>query len=469
MRASKYIFMRLHFIAIGGSAMHNLALALHKKGYAVTGSDDEIFEPSKSRLKKAGLLPVKEGWDENNITPDIDAVILGMHARADNPELIKAREMGLKIYSYPEYIYEQSKNKLRVVIGGSHGKTTITAMIMHVLKDAHLNFDYMVGAQLEGFDTMVKITDEASIIILEGDEYLSSAIDRRPKFHLYKPDIALISGIAWDHINVFPTYDNYVEQFRIFANMVPDGGSLIYCSDDPEVNKICNEISKAVYKFPYHLPEYSIEDGITYLIDNSDEGQVKHPLQIFGDHNLQNLEGAREVCNRLSITGWKFYNSIQKFKGAARRLELLGRNDRTVIYKDFAHSPSKLKATTHAVKNQYPDRQLIACMELHTFSSLNENFLQEYKDSMQDADNAFVYFNPHTIEHKKLKPVTPGQVKEAFGKGNITVFTDSKTMIDRLKEMNWNNKVLLMMSSGNFDGVNLNVFSKEILEKGELV
>jgi UDP-N-acetylmuramate: L-alanyl-gamma-D-glutamyl-meso-diaminopimelate ligase len=466
---TQFTSMRLHFIAIGGSAMHNLAIALHKKGYKITGSDDEIFEPSRSRLGKYGLLPGKDGWDEENITPDLDAVILGMHARSDNPELNKAKESGIKIYSYPEYIYEQSKNKLRVVIGGSHGKTTITAMIMHVLRDSNLNFDYMVGAQLEGFDTMVKITDEASIIILEGDEYLSSPIDRRPKFHLYKPDIALISGIAWDHINVFPTYEEYVEQFRIFANMVPDGGSLIYCSDDAEVRKICDKVNKAVYKFPYHLPEYTIEDGVTYLIDNSDEGQVKHPLQIFGEHNLQNLEGAREVCNRLSITGWKFYNSIKKFSGAARRLELLGKNERTVIYKDFAHSPSKLKATTHAVKNQYPERQLIACMELHTFSSLNENFLQEYKNSMQDADSAFVYFNPHTIEHKKLKPVTPRQVKKAFGKGNITIFTDVNSMLEELKKADWNNKVLLMMSSGNFDGLNLNEFSKVILEKGELV
>ena len=443
--------------------MHNLAIALHKNGYKITGSDDEIFEPSKSRLKQYDLLPEKEGWDEKNITPDLDAVILGMHARADNPELIKAKESGIKIYSYPEYIYEQSKNKLRVVIGGSHGKTTITAMVMHVLKEINLNFDYMVGAQLDGFDTMVKITDEASIIILEGDEYLSSPIDRRPKFHLYKPDIALISGISWDHINVFPTFEEYVEQFRIFVNMVPDGGSLIYCADDPEVSKICSEITRAIYKFPYHLPEYLIEDGTTFLIDNSDEGQVRHPLQIFGEHNLRNLEGAREICNRLGITGWKFYNSIQSFKGAAKRLELLGKNEKTVIYKDFAHSPSKLKATTHAVKNQFPDRKLIACMELHTFSSLNENFLTEYKDSMQDADLAFVYFNPHTIEHKKLKPVTPVQVKNSFGKGNIKVFTDSKLMLDELKNMDWDNKVLLMMSSGNFDGVNLAEFSKDIL------
>lgn len=461
--------MRLHFIAIGGSAMHNLAIALHKNGYIITGSDDEIFEPSKSRLEQYNLLPEKEGWDERNITPELDAVILGMHARADNPELIKAKESEIKIYSYPEYIYEQSKNKLRVVIGGSHGKTTITAMVIHVLKEVNLNFDYMVGAQLDGFDTMVKITDQASIIILEGDEYLSSPIDRRPKFHLYKPDIALISGIAWDHINVFPTFEEYAEQFRIFANMVPEGGSLIYCADDSEVNKICNEITRAVYKFPYHLPEYLIEDGITYLIDNSDEGQVMHPLQIFGEHNLRNLEGAREICNRLGITGWKFYNSIQSFKGAAKRLELLGKNEKTVVYKDFAHSPSKLKATTHAVKNQFPGRKLIACMELHTFSSLNENFLTEYMDSMQDADLAFVYFNPHTIEHKKLKPVTADQVTKSFGKGNIKVFTDSQLMIDELKNTDWDNKVLLMMSSGNFDGVNLAEFSKEILERNKLI
>jgi UDP-N-acetylmuramate: L-alanyl-gamma-D-glutamyl-meso-diaminopimelate ligase len=453
--------MNVHLIAIGGSAMHNMAIAMHKKGFNVTGSDDEIFEPSKSRLAKLNLLPAKEGWDVTNIHSGIDAVILGMHARIDNPELLKAQELGLKIYSYPEYIYEQTKDKIRVVVGGSHGKTTITAMILHVLDFHKMDCDYLVGAQLAGFDTMVKLTKEAKIAVIEGDEYLSSPIDRRPKFHLYKPNIAILSGIAWDHINVFPTFDFYVEQFKIFVDQIEPNGSIVYCELDEEVKKVSEGARADIKKFPYSIPTHTIENGTTVLTTATNN----YPLQIFGDHNLMNLNGSRLVCNQLGLSDEQFYEAIQSFTGAAKRLELVNKNGVTAIYKDFAHSPSKLKATTQAVKKQFPNRKLIACMELHTFSSLNENFLKEYDGSMALADEAIVYFNKHTIEHKKLKPITEDQVKQAFGGNNIKVITDSNQLVETLLNMNFENKNLLMMSSGNFDGIDFNELGNKVLGK----
>ena len=451
--------MRFHFIAIGGSAMHNLAIALHKKGFNVTGSDDEIFEPSKSRIAKYGLLPENFGWDANRITTNIDVIILGMHARIEKPELLKAQELGLKVYSYPEYIYEQSKNKTRVVIGGSHGKTSITSMILHVLEKCKLDFDYMVGAQLKGFETMVKITD-APVIILEGDEYLSSPIDRRPKFHLYHPNIALISGIAWDHINVFPTFENYVEQFATFISLIEKDSTLIYCKADEEVNKIAlTTPNEEIDRIAYQTPENVIENGITSILV---EGN-KIPLQVFGDHNLQNMNGARLVCNQFNISDEQFYEAIQDFKGAAKRLELIAQNEKIAIYKDFAHSPSKLKATTQAVKKQYANRKLIACMELHTFSSLNKDFLTQYKNSMSTADEAYVYYSNHTLEHKKLAAITPEEVKAAFASDNVSIYNNSEELFAMLSQKDWENKVLLLMSSGNFDGVNLDEFGKKLI------
>lgn len=452
--------MRVHLIAIGGSAMHNMALALHEKGFLVTGSDDEINEPSKTRLKNAGILPAEIGWFPEKINPGIDAVILGMHARADNPELIKAKELGLKIYSYPEYIYEATKDKIRVVIGGSHGKTTITAMILHVLNYQKVDADFMVGAQLEGFNTMVKLTKDSPIAIIEGDEYLASPIDRRPKFHLYKPNIAILSGIAWDHINVFPTFEIYVNQFEQFVDLIEPNGSLIYCNEDAELQKVAagaglkNNISKT----PYSIPQHRIENGTTILEDKGKD----IPLQIFGNHNLMNLNGARLVCNKLGLTNDQFYEAIQSFKGAAKRLELVSKTNNFAFYKDFAHSPSKLKATTQATKQQFSNRQILACMELHTFSSLNETFLAEYKGAMNDADEAIVYFNPHTIEHKKLKPITEEQVLNYFNRKDLKVFTNSKTLTDYLKSKSLKDHVLLMMSSGNFDGIDFKQLSTEL-------
>ncbi|MCD4665449.1 MAG: peptidoglycan synthetase [Bacteroidales bacterium] len=450
--------MNVHFIAIGGSAMHNLAIALKIKGYNITGSDDEIFEPSKSRLKKYGILPEEEGWYSNRIHPGLDAVILGMHAKEDNPELLKAKELGLKIFSFPEYLYEHSKNKKRVVIGGSHGKTTITSMILHVLNYYDIDCDYMVGAQLEGFEVMVKLSDNAPYMILEGDEYLTSPIDRRPKFHVYKPDIALISGIAWDHINVFPTFDNYVEQFKIFAGLITRDGSLIYCEEDENVNKIGKAARQDIKSKPYSLPEYVIENSITKLIFNGN----KIPLMVFGEHNLMNINGARLVCNELGISDDKFYEAIKDFTGASKRLETVAKNKQTIVFKDFAHSPSKLSATTKAVKQQYKDRELVACIELHTYSSLNKEFLGHYKGCMDYADIAKVYFNPHTIELKKLPPLSVEQVKRAFENQDIEVYTDSSLLLNDLLNINWKNKNLLMMSSGNFDGIDIEELGKKV-------
>jgi len=443
--------MRVHFIAIGGSAMHNLAIALHLKEDQVSGSDDEIFEPSKSRLSKHGLLPKKTGWNINNITEDIDAVILGMHARIDNPELIKAQKIGLNIYSYPEYIYEKTKNKTRVVIGGSHGKTSITSMILHVLSLCKLEHDYMVGAQLAGYDCMVKLSDTAKIAILEGDEYLSSPIDRRPKFHLYKPTISLISGIAWDHINVFPTFKNYVQQFKTFAENTDLNGAFVYYSNDKEVCKIKENLNPSLQTFGYTTHNHKIINGLSYLVTKY--GDIK--LNIFGEHNLQNLSGAKLVCNRLGITDKDFYKAISNFAGASNRLELIKETENSVIYKDFAHSPSKLKATTSALKKQFPNRQLVACMELHTFSSLNKKFLKQYDGSMKEADLAIIYYSPKTIKHKKLEAISKNEVIAAFNSSNIEVITDSSNLLEKLNGISWKNKNLLLMSSGNFGGLDL--------------
>lgn len=454
--------MNIHFIAIGGAAMHNLAITLKQKGYRVTGSDDEIFEPSKSRLEQHGLLPKTFGWDINRITDDLDAVILGMHAREDNPELAKAKELGVKIYSYPEFLYEQTKNKTRVVIGGSHGKTTITSMIMHVLNENNVDFDYMVGAQIEGFDTMVRLSDTAKIAVFEGDEYLSSPIDRRPKFHLYQPQIGLLSGIAWDHINVFPSFDNYVEQFREFARLMPDNGHLIYFDGDENLRKIANENTSRLKVTGYNEHAADIKNGQTQLI--TDNG--KHiELTIFGRHNLQNISGAHIICQQLGVTDEDFYRSISTFSGAARRLEKLAETNSMTIFRDFAHSPSKLKATVEAVKQQFPDRKLTAVMELHTFSSLKKEFLPLYNDSMEKADQAFVYFSPHTIEHKKLEPITTEQVKEAFGRDDLQVYTDSDELFSVLKKLPRGNQNLLLMSSGTFSGKDLPAFAKSFTEE----
>ncbi|TXE15899.1 peptidoglycan synthetase [Psychroserpens burtonensis] len=441
--------MNVHFIAIGGSAMHNLALALHNKEYHVTGSDDAIFEPSKSRLEAKGLLPKEFGWFPEKVSSNLDAIVLGMHAKEDNAELKKAQELNLKIYSYPEFLYEQSKHKTRVVIGGSHGKTTITSMILHVMHYHDRDVDYMVGAQLEGFDVMVKLTEDNDFIVLEGDEYLSSPIDRRPKFHLYKPNIALLSGIAWDHINVFPTYENYVEQFSVFVDSIVQGGSINYNEEDPEVKRVVEASDNQIRKLAYQTPEYVVENGHTLLA--TPEGDI--PIEIFGKHNLNNLAGAKWICQHMGIDEDDFYEAISTFKGASKRLEKITETSTSVAYKDFAHSPSKVEATTKALKEQYPDRTLVACLELHTYSSLNAKFLKEYKGALDAADVAVVFYSPHAVEIKKLEEVTHEQIANAFERDDLIIYTNPEDFKDFLFAQKFDNKALLLMSSGNYGGL----------------
>lgn len=442
--------MRVHFIAIGGSAMHNLAIALHQKGYQVTGSDDAIFEPSKSRLHKYGLLPAETGWDASKITSDIKSVILGMHAKSDNPELLKAQELGIEIFSYPEYLYEQSKLKTRVVIGGSHGKTTITSMILHVLHYYGKEVDYMVGAQLEGFETMVHLTEGNDFMVLEGDEYLSSPIDLRPKFHLYQPNIALLSGIAWDHINVFKTLEDYEEQFRIFINKITPGGILIYNEEDATVKRLAEETENQIRKIPYRTPEFTVEDGETYIETN--EGVL--PLEIFGAHNMNNLAGAKWICQNMAIDEDEFYEAIASFKGASKRLEKIAESTTSIAYKDFAHSPSKVTATTTAVKNQFPNRKLVACLELHTYSSLNPEFIKQYKNALEKADEAVVFYSPEALKIKKMAPISAADIEKAFNKPNLKVYTNPQEFKAFVFDQNYNNSTLLLMSSGNYGGLN---------------
>ena len=441
--------MYIHFIAIGGSAMHNLAMALQTKGYQITGSDDTIFEPSKSRLEVKGLLPNEFGWFPEKITASLDAVVLGMHAKEDNPELLKAQELGIKIYSYPEFLYEQSKNKTRVVIGGSHGKTTITSMILHVMHYHEREVDYMVGAQLDGFDTMVHLTEENDFIVLEGDEYLSSPIDRRPKFHLYKPNIALLSGIAWDHINVFPTMENYIEQFETFLTCMSNAAIMVYNEEDSIVKKVVEESDKHMKRYPYQLPNHEIIDGQTYLETN--EGPM--PIEIFGNHNLSNLAGAKWICQHMGIDEEEFYEAIATFKGASKRLEKIAESKNKVAYKDFAHSPSKVKATTDAVAAQYKTRKTIACLELHTYSSLNAEFLNEYDGALDAADEAVVFYSPNAVAIKKLEKVSEQQIFEAFKRKDLKVFTNPIDFKSYLFNLNLDNSVLLLMSSGNYGGL----------------
>lgn len=452
--------MNIHFIAIGGSAMHNLALALHKKGYHVTGSDDEIFEPSKTRLQEAGILPEKWGWYPEKINSQLNAIILGMHAREDNPELIRAQELGIKIFSYPEYLYEQTKDKKRVVIGGSHGKTTTTSMIMHVLKYCGIEFDYMAGALLEGFDTMVHLSNESKIAVFEGDEYLSSPIDMRPKFHHYYPDIAILTGIAWDHMNVFPTFENYVEQFGIFIDKITPDGTLIYFEEDENIQQLVCRADSSVKTIPYSAFPHTVENGQTYLQMNG-----KTAIRVFGMHNMQNISAAWHTCKELGIKEPDFLEAIATYNGASKRLQKIAEKNNSIAYLDFAHSPSKLKATVDAVRQQYPDRHLIACMELHTFSSLNAAFLPQYKGAMDSADEAIIFFNPDVVKHKCLPEITIEDVQKGFANPQAEVFTDNQKLLNTLAQKKYNNTILLVMTSGNFSGINIKQTAEDLLSK----
>ena len=450
--------MRVHFIAIGGAAMHNLAIALKNKNYNVSGSDDVINDPSKSRLDKHGLLPEKFGWNTKNISKDLDAVILGMHAKSDNPELLKAKELGIKIFSYPEFIYNQSTEKFRVVIGGSHGKTTITAMILHVMNFNNIDVDYMVGAQLKGFEVMVKITEENKFIVLEGDEYLTSPLDLRPKFHLYKPDLALISGIAWDHINVFPTYDVYLDQFRIFIDSINDNGTLVYNTDDIDLASMVNESTNQISVIPYSIPDYSVKNNVTYL--HLDDKKI--PLMIFGEHNLSNLMGAKFICEQMGVSEENFYNAIKSFDGASNRLELICKNSNSVAYKDFAHSPSKVQATTSAVKSQNSDKKIIACFELHTYSSLNIDFIKQYENSLDSADEAIIFYSKKALKLKKMDSLVDDEISAAFKHKNLKVISNSDDLVAYLSSIKFYNLALLLMSSGKFEGIDFEFIKERI-------
>ena len=452
--------MKVHFIAIGGSVMHQLALALHRKGYEVTGSDDEIFEPARSNLKHAGILPMEVGWFPEKIVSGIDAIILGMHAKQDNPELQKAQELGIPVYSFPEYIYQESKNKKRVVVGGSHGKTTTTSMIMHVLRKAHLDFDYLVGARLEGFEQSVNITN-APVVVCEGDEYPASVIEKRPKFHFLFPHIAILTGIAWDHINVFPTFDFYLEQFVIFINKIEPGGILIYNETDEVLAKLVADNKRTDIRYqPYNVPAHTIKNGKTAITLEGYSGE----LSVFGNHNLLNLNAAWYACKELGIDVAAFVNAIGSFTGAAKRLELVTANNETTVYRDFAHAPSKVKATIEAVKQQYPDRKLIAILELHTYSSLNEQFMQEYKGAMDLADEAAVFYSSHALQLKRLPELPAKKVYEGFGKEGLQVFTNVNDLLLWLKGLSYRNGNLLLMSSGNYDGADMLTFARNITE-----
>lgn len=443
--------MKIHFIAIGGAIMHNLAIALHKQGHTISGSDDEIFDPARSNLNKYGLLPEEDGWNDNLITPDLDIIILGMHARANNPELIKAKNLSVKIYSFPEFMFEQTRDKKRIVIGGSHGKTTTTAMIMHVLKSIGIPHDYLVGSSLDGYETMVDFSPESEIAVFEGDEYLTSPLDPRPKFHLYHPHLAMVTGVAWDHMNVFPTWEGYKDQFRIFADQVEGEGSFIYYQGDEVLSEISGNLREDIENVPYDIMSAEIRNGQTYL----HLGGKSILIPVFGKHNLQNMAGAWEICKRLDISESDFIEAMQSFKGTGKRLEVLFSNDQRIVYRDFAHAPSKVKATVEAVKEQYPDKKLYACLELHTFSSLNKEFLPQYSGAMDKADEAVVFFNPDVVKHKKLPEISSSDILQSFEKDDLKVYSDSKDLQNWYDGLSQKEGIVLMMSSGNFGGAEI--------------
>ncbi len=452
--------MRVHFISIGGSVMHQLAIALHKKGYQVTGTDDEIFEPAAGNLSKEGLLPSKIGWNPGLITTDLDAVILGMHAKDDNPELLKAKELGLAIYSFPEYIYQESKTKKRIVVGGSHGKTTTTSMIMHALRQLNKDFDYLVGAKLNGFDQSVNVTD-APVIVCEGDEYPASAIEKKPKFHFLYPNVGILTGIAWDHINVFPTFEFYLEQFVIFMNRIEKGGILIYNETDPVLKQLVNDHQRSDIRYqPYGVPEHEINNGVTTVTIDGAKGV----LNVFGNHNLMNLNAAYYACKELGVNASEFVSVMDHFSGASKRLELLASNNKINVYRDFAHAPSKVKATVEAVNKQYPERKLFGILELHTYSSLNVAFMEQYNGAFDQLDVGVVFYSKHALELKRMPDLPAEKVVEGFNKKGLIVINDSKKLSEWLAQQDFSNANILLMSSGNYDGLDIISFAKEITQ-----
>lgn len=441
--------MKIHFVAVGGSVMHNLAIALKRQGHAVTGSDDEIYDPAKGNLAEAGILPAEMGWDENRIQNDLDAVIVGMHAKPDNPELVKARSLGLSVYSFPEFIHEHSKSKQRIAICGSHGKTTITSMVMHVMRKLGRKFDYLVGGSVQGFDIQVRLSDDAPVIIVEGDEYLTSPEDRRPKFLVYQPHIALISGIAWDHINVFPTEPEYVDQFAQLVRSMPKAGMIVYNEDDKRLKGIIKDHAskEAHYLYPYSQPDYKIRDGAYELKLKGERGKVS----VFGKHNMSNLSGAFQVCHLMGVQPEEFVEHIADFTGAGKRLEKIYEEGGNLIFKDFAHSPSKVEATVEAIRDLFGKKNVVACLELHTFSSLNKAFLSQYRKTLKALKKKIIFINEHTLKMKNYPPISRKELVEAFEDDSIqyaTTVDELRSLVRGMRDKSGN--VFLMMSSGNF-------------------
>lgn len=443
--------MRIHCISHWWRVTSSLAIQLKLLGHNVTGHDDEIYEPSKSALAQHGLLPQHEWWDADSVTSDIDMIVLGMHASADNPELLRAKELGLMIKSYPEVIYEFSKNKMRVVIAGSHGKTTTTSMVMHVLKHNGISFDWVVGGIVPGFDTMVSLDDNHKIIIIEWDEYPDGKINMTAKMLLYKHNIGILNGIAWDHITTYPTFDSYLLPFQTFVDQTPTDGFLGYYQDDQEVTNIMEHTDTQAQTVWYTVHPHIIRDGITYL--QTPQWEVK--LSIFWAHNCINISAAKLVCNQLDLSDEQFYAAIWSFTGAGNRLQLIHQDDakHLTILRDFAHSPSKLTATINAVKTQYPDRTIIGLFELHTFASLSASFLPEYKWSFDAADIACVYYDDHTFQIKRMTPLTKEVVINGFGRSDLVVQDSANDLQAWYDNLDLTNSVVVLMSSGNFGGV----------------
>jgi UDP-N-acetylmuramate: L-alanyl-gamma-D-glutamyl-meso-diaminopimelate ligase len=442
--------MKIHLTAIGGSIMHNLAIALHKKGYEVQGSDDAIYEPARSRLEKYGLLP-SPGWHPEKLDKSIDMLILGMHAKAGNPELDRALQLGLPVVSFPQFIYEQSKNKQRIVIAGSHGKTSVTAMVMHVLRKAGLDFDYAVGSVIEGFEDSVRLSEDAPVIVIEGDEYLTSALDRRPKFVWYDPQIALINGIAWDHINVFPTYEMYLEQFRNFIRDMKAGAKLIYHPTDQEVSGLVKEVGSHLQPIPASVPQSELaQDGISVLY----KGKA-YPLRVFGRHNLENLSAAQAICVQLGVSAEEFWEYASDFKGAGKRLESVPNKKNISVFRDFAHAPSKVKASVQAVRSRYPDKKILAVLELHTFSSLNKDFIPFYAASLDPADKAVIYLDNEALRAKGVEGYSEEQLRSAFAREDLQLTGKAEMLEQIIGDYISPDAVLLLMSSGDLGGIDI--------------
>ena len=450
--------MNLHFVAIGGSAMHSLAMAMHRLGHKVSGSDDIIFEPSKSNLRNTGLLPPRLGWFPKKIDSEIDIVILGMHSKKDNPELLKAQDLGLNIQSYPEFLSEISKNKTKVVIAGSHGKTTITSMIIHVLKYHAIDIDFMVGAPQININRTIEISEKNNFILIEGDEYLSSPIDRKPKFLWYKPEIALISGIAWDHVNVYPNYDDYVKQFNSFISSIQPGGVLIFNNEDKLLKELVENNSNTIKKIPYSTPNFFVENTTTYL--ETEEGEI--PTSIFGSHNLLNLSGAQWISQLMGVNISDFYEAIPSFKGASKRLECQAKGKTSFLFNDFAHAPSKVKATVDAIDRQFLNYEITFCLELHTFSSLDLEFLKKYADTLKKTSNSIIFYDPVVLKNKNRRPISEDYIKKAFDHPTLKLFTDKNALMNFLIDKNYDKHVLVFMSSGNFGGIDWEIIKSHI-------